>query len=111
MIQGYESIAFNTAPDSENQLDTWLGKTSQGRESLIEHAGSLSLTTENYKFILGGKGAKYNAYVDIELGNNPQDQLYDIINDPEEKNNLINTNTRLAEKMKTELLRTMRDEL
>ena len=100
----YDKIS---APDSENQLEAWLGKTSQGRESLIEYAGSLSLTTVNYKFILGGKGAKYNAFVDIELGNNPQDQLYDLINDPEEKTNLIETNTRLAEKMKEELLRTM----
>jgi arylsulfatase A-like enzyme len=77
-----------TAPDSENTLAAFLGDSPQGRNTLVEHAGSLALRQGKWKLIQGGKGAQRNANTDTELGNDPRDQLYDLESDLGETNNL-----------------------
>jgi arylsulfatase A-like enzyme len=65
-----------------------LGKSSTGRDHLVEHAGTLSLIKGQWKYIEPSKGPKVNRNVNIELGNDPQPQLYNLSNDLGEKHNL-----------------------
>ncbi len=74
--------------DSQNQLEAWLGNDLCGRDYVIGSAGSLTLLTREWKYIEPGKGRDYNALTNIELGNNPKDQLYDMITDRGEYDNV-----------------------
>lgn len=78
----------NSAKDSKANLNAWLGKDKIGREYIIEQAGALAIKKGEWKFIKSGKGAKFNSLVNIELGNDLEDQLYNLKTDPDEKNNL-----------------------
>lgn len=75
-------------PDSFDMLPTFTGKDKKGRKTVIEHAGTLGIIKGNWKYISPGNGARYDNAVDIELGNDPAPQLYDLRKDPAEKNNL-----------------------
>jgi len=83
-----QKIDSKDAPDSFNVLSALIGNSSSGRDHLIEHAGTLSLIKGNWKYIEPSGGAKIARYVNIELGNDPQPQLYNLKNDIGEKNNL-----------------------
>jgi len=78
----------NSAKDTKANLNAWLGKDQIGREYIIEQAGTLAIKKGDWKFIKSGKGAKFNSLVNIELGNDLEDQLYNLKTDPSEKNNL-----------------------
>jgi arylsulfatase A-like enzyme len=78
----------NSSKDSKANLNAWLGKDQIGREYIIEQAGTLAIKKGDWKFIKSGKGAKFNSLVNIELGNDLEDQLYNLKTDPDEKNNV-----------------------
>ncbi len=59
-----------TAPDSENVLPALLGQSKTGRETLVEHAGTLTLRQGSWKYIKNNQ------------------QLYDLATDPGETTNL-----------------------
>ncbi len=77
-----------TAPDSENVLPALLGESPRGRDTLVEHAGTLALRQGSWKWIEKGKGAKRSANTNTELGNDPEGQLYDLQNDLGETKNV-----------------------
>ncbi len=83
-----QKLPSDAAPDSFDVLGALLGKTTTGRDSLIEHAGTLSIIQGRWKYIAPSKGAKINRNVNIELGNDPQPQLYDLDNDLGERHNV-----------------------
>lgn len=78
------------APDSLDELDALLGKDKKGRSHLVEHAlnGTLSLVSGDWKYIEPHKGPPVLAHVNIETGNHPEPQLYNLVADPGEKRNL-----------------------
>ena len=77
------------APDSRNELDVWLGRErEQGREYIVEHAGTLSITVDDWKYIAPSNGAARNEQVNIELGNSREPQLYYLVDDMGEQHNL-----------------------
>ena len=78
----------NSAKDTKANLGAWLGKDKIGREYVIEQAGNLAVKKGDWKYIKNGKGAKFNALVNIELGNDVEEQLYNLKSDPNEKVNL-----------------------
>lgn len=78
----------NSAKDTKANLGAWLGNDKIGREYVIEQAGNLAVKKGDWKFIKNGKGAKFNALVNIELGNDAEEQLYNLKSDPNEKVNL-----------------------
>lgn len=84
----HQNFDSKSAFDSQNQLNAWLGLTQKGRPFIIEQAGTLSVVKDDWKYIKPSKGGKFNALVNIELGNDSEDQLYDLKNDISEKNNL-----------------------
>lgn len=82
------NIPAGAAPDSQDQLNTLLGKDKKGREYIVEQAGSLSISNGEWKYIAPGNGAAYSRSTNTELGNNKEPQLYNLKEDIGEKNNL-----------------------
>jgi arylsulfatase A-like enzyme len=88
------NLPENSAPDSENQLDTWLNRDGKGREFLVLQNVNNNLSIENgkWKLIAPGKGPAYGKETNTEFGNLNQDQLYDLEMDKGEKVNLAAQN-------------------
>lgn len=88
------------APDSFGELDTWLGESAEGREYVVvQSTGTLAIREGDWKHIVPSKAARYNANVDIELGHDTIPQLYNLRNDPGEKENLYTSQTELTGKL------------
>jgi arylsulfatase A-like enzyme len=85
-----QSIPENSAPDSFNSLESWLGKSDTDREYIIEQsiATALSVVRKEWKYISPSKGPKYNENTNIELGHDTVPQLYNLSNDIGEKINV-----------------------
>lgn len=75
--------------DGENHLPALLGESPTGRASLVEHAGGLAIRAGAWKYLPPRPGQKRSANTNVELGNDPQGQLFDLAKDPGEKANLI----------------------
>jgi arylsulfatase A-like enzyme len=76
------------APDSENLIQAFLGKSVKGRTSFVEQGGPLSVVKDGWKYISPSGGAPFMKDVGIESGNLPTAQLYHLTEDLGEKNNL-----------------------
>lgn len=78
-----ELIGSNaTAQDSKPMLDVLMGKSKEGRNSLVLEATSrTALRSGNWALIPPYKGAKLNKQVNIELGNDTEWQLYNLTDD------------------------------
>lgn len=100
-------IPEGAAPDSENHLSSWLDSKTKGRVSLVEQnvQNNLSITDGKWKYIPAADGPVYNKQTNTELGNNPkEDQLYDLVSDPGEKNNIAKENVELVKELRSKLL-------
>ena len=84
-----QEIPADAAPDSKNIWKTLTGATEKGRKYLIEQNvnNTLSVVTAQYKYIEPSNAPTYNKGTATELGNLPQEQLYDLKTDPTEKSN------------------------
>jgi arylsulfatase A-like enzyme len=89
-------ISAGEAPDSENILDALSGKSSKGRNVLVEQGGALSVTKDGWKYIEPHKGLKRNL-TGNELGNDSLPQLYNLKIDLGETNNVA---TQFPDKVK-----------
>lgn len=75
--------------DSENFIDVLLGKSDAGRDELIlEATGRTAFRQGDWVMIPPYKGPAVNRSVNIELGNSDEYLLYDLKEDPGQKNNL-----------------------
>lgn len=85
-----QAVPENTATDSNNSLDTWLGKSGKGRDYVIQQSLSrtLSIVAGNWKYITPSKAERYNPYTNIELGQDSIPQLYNLKDDAGERNNI-----------------------
>lgn len=94
------SVKAGDAPDSINLINALLGKSKKGREWLVEQASVVSVRSGEWKFIPASQGAKFDRYTNTELGNDSVDQLYNLSNDPGEKNNLAEKYPEKVKEMK-----------
>lgn len=78
--------------DSQKQLPAWLGNDSNGREYIVESAYTLSLLTKEWKYISPNNGRDYNSQTNIELGISTQEQLYNMVIDRGEYDNVAEEN-------------------
>lgn len=93
--------AKETSTDSKNLLNTFLGKSEKGRESLIiEATGKTALRKGNWLYIPAYEGKNFREEVGIEVGNLPYEQLYNLKEDKEQKNNLAESNPEKLKEMK-----------
>ncbi len=95
-----QKLANDDAPDSFNVIDALLGTAKKGRPYLIEQAGSLSVLQDNWKYIEPSKGRKYDPFTSIELGNDTQEQLYNLATDIGERINLAAQNPKKVQELK-----------
>jgi arylsulfatase A-like enzyme len=92
-------LAPPDAPDSHNVLQALLGKSSTGRDHLVEHAGTLALVRGDWKYIQPSKGQKISKNTNTELGNDPAPQLYNLKADPGELHNVAADHTDVVSEM------------
>lgn len=87
--------------DSQNHLDVLLGKSDQGRESLIVEANTkTALRKGDWIMIPPYKGPAVAKEVNIELGNSSDYQLYNLKEDHSQLHNLAETNPEKLQEMK-----------
>lgn len=79
-------------PDSQELLDVFLGKSTEGRKELILEASTrTALRQGDWVMIPPYKGPAINTQVNIELGNSDQFQLYHLTEDLGQQQNLVGT--------------------
>jgi len=98
-------------PDSQNHIDVLTGKTSVGREWVVEQQmrSKLSIVKDGWKLIEHGDGPKIQVNTNTETGNDPSYQLYNIRTDPGEKNNIATKEERKVKEL-TDLLNSIRNQ-
>lgn len=90
----------DTATDSQQLLDVFLGKSEEGREELVLEATSRTAFRKgDWVLIPPYKGAAVAAYVNIELGNDANWQLYNLKEDISQQNNLAEENKEKLQEM------------
>jgi arylsulfatase A-like enzyme len=90
-------------PDSKELLDVFMGKSQDGRDELVLEATSrTALRKGDWIMIPPYKGPAKNNQVNIELGNSPDFQLYNLESDLGQQENLAEENPKkLKEMVKT----------
>ena len=90
-----------TGMDSENLMDVFMGKSHEGREAVIVEASTkTALRAGDWAMIPPYTGPAVQNQVNIELGNSPEYQLYNLKIDPGQRNNLSKSNPEKLEEMK-----------
>lgn len=95
-----QQVPADAAPDSFNVLPALLGQSKKARDHVVEHARALSLIVGDWKAIQPKDGPQRVA--GNETGNQLKPQLFNIAEDPGEKNDLA---PRYPEKTKEMLAR------
>ncbi|NDV82532.1 arylsulfatase [Bacteroides sp. 51] len=87
------------APDSQEQLNTLLGKDERGREYVIQQNlnNTLALIKGSWKYIEPSDAPQIEYWTKMELGNEPRAQLYDLSVDPSETNNVAKEHPHVVE--------------
>ncbi|WP_106827939.1 sulfatase family protein [Parabacteroides pacaensis] len=104
------ALPDGAAPDSFNELDTWLGRTTKGRDYVIEQAANktLSVISGKWKYIEPNDGPAMVPWgPKIETGYNKEPQLYDMSTDRNERRNLASENPEKVKELQ-EVLKTVR---
>jgi arylsulfatase A-like enzyme len=98
-------VNSNEAADSENQLNTWLGKTKKGRSWMLEESYTLSLRKNNWKFIAPVEGTvpAWFANKKVESGLSKTVQLYNLSKDPAEQKNVADQYPALVKEFQAKL--------
>lgn len=112
-VDFYKSIAklinakveTDAAIDSEDHLNTWLGKTQKGRVWMLEESYTLSLRKNNWKFIatVEGKVPDWFANKKVESGLSKTVQLFNLSKDPAEQQNVAKQYRALVKEFQDQL--------
>ncbi|WP_297093834.1 arylsulfatase [uncultured Draconibacterium sp.] len=82
-----------SSTDSQDLLDVLTGTSTKGREELVLEASTrTAFRKENWLMIPPYNGPAVAAHVNIELGNSPELQLYDLSSDLGQQKNLAKDN-------------------
>ena len=98
-------MQFGDAPDSEDHLDAWLGKTQRGRNLMLEEAFTQGLRMGDWKYIspLPGTTPDWLKNKQIESGLSNKSQLYNLKNDIAERDNVALKNPQILQAMEMKL--------
>lgn len=92
--------------DGQDLSKVLLGTATKGRDNLILEASSRTAFREgDWAFIPEYKGAALAKEVNIELGNLGENGLFNLKNDPSQKNNLAKTELKKLEEMKANFIK------
>lgn len=100
-----EQVQPGNAPDSEELLDAWLGKTEKGRDVMLEESYTLGLRMDNWKYIdpQSGTTPDWLKNKKIESGLTQEVQLYNLKEDVGETKNVASENPNIIRQMKEKL--------
>jgi arylsulfatase A-like enzyme len=104
-----QRLENSEAPDSFDVLSALLGKSRQGREHIVEHAGGLALRVGGWKYLEPRQGPKRSATTNTELSNDSEPQLYDLSQDPGETQNLASQYPKRVKSMEALLQKIRQD--
>lgn len=98
-------VPVGAAPDSQNQLSSWLNKGGKGRECLVVQnaQNTLSIIMDRWKFIPSAPGNAIHPETKTELGNLDVDQLYNLSKDGGEKVNVAPQNPQVVNKLRSKI--------
>ncbi|QCW99522.1 arylsulfatase [Aggregatimonas sangjinii] len=101
-----QKLEKKDAPDSEEHLNAWLGKTSEGRKVLLEEAYTFGLRMGDYKYIMPKKSNEVpewlvNKFVDPGFSTLPL--LFNLKNDRSEEHNIAAQHPKIVEQMQQQL--------
>lgn len=91
------------AKDSKNMLAQFLGESNEHRPwvSELNHTRTVSVRTNDWKYLpASGKTPKVNWGPDIENGNQPEEQLFNMLTDSGETTNVAAENPEILAKMR-----------
>ncbi|MEP7321675.1 MAG: arylsulfatase [Saprospiraceae bacterium] len=103
-MASFASLVHSACPknDSQNFLPSLLGTSPKGRTQLVvEASGKLAYRENQYSMIPPYTGPAISEFTNIELGNSPEYQLYDLTTDPGQIHNLAKEQLNTLEKMKS----------
>ena len=98
-----QDVGPGQAPDSEPLLGALLGDAQQGRTHLVEQGRRLSLRAGDWKYVQPGNGPAVNRSTNTELGVAKRGLLFDLSQDPGEKNNLMGQHPEVAQRLAEQL--------
>jgi len=89
-LAGVKQMDPQAAPDSENLLDALLGKSQQGRKTMLEESFTMAVRDGDWKYIepASKKTPDWLANKDVETGLQKVPQLYNLKEDPREEHNV-----------------------
>lgn len=102
LLSSLASFAGSTAgaDDSQNLLDTFLGKSQKGRDAFVLEAYTkTALRAGDWAMIPPYPGPEIEKNVQIEMGNSPDYQLYHLKDDPGQQNNLAKSQPQKLEEL------------
>ena len=100
-----QQVEEGDAPDSEELLDAWLGKSKKGRELMLEEAFTFGLRMGDWKYVSPQQGTTpdWLKNKDVETGLSEQEKLYNLKNDIGEKNNIAGQHPEIVKEMREKL--------
>ncbi len=111
-----QALANEDCVDSQNVLGALLGQPgAKGRDHLVQQdngtSGTYGLRAGNWKLHRYDKKSARNVVVEQELANTkvPQFQLFNLADDPEEKNNVLATHPDVAKALQAQLAKIIQD--
>lgn len=102
-----QKVQHGDAPDSEDHLNAWLGKTEKGRDVMLEEAYTFGLRLDNWKYIepVSQKSPDWLKNKKVESGLTNNIQLYNLTNDVGEKKNVASEYPDVVKKMQGKLMK------
>ncbi|MGV8094718.1 MAG: arylsulfatase [Mangrovibacterium sp.] len=100
-----QKVLPGEAPDSEDRLDAWLGRSEKGRSILLERANTFALRMGNWKYIapVSGGTPAWMTEKGVESGLSDEAQLYNLKEDIGETRNLAGEYPAIAREMAKKL--------
>ncbi|MCR8668926.1 arylsulfatase [Aestuariibaculum sp. M13] len=106
-------IPISASIDSRNYLDTWLGKSTKGREFLLEEGYTYGLRMGNWKYI-APKDKPTPNWMErkfVDPGFRKEVQLYNLKEDPTESENVCNKHPEIVRLMSKKLLEILENKI
>ena len=105
-----QPLPKGAAPDSQEHLNTLLGKDDANREYIVQQNlnNTLAIVKGQWKYIEPSDAPAIEYWTRMELGNDRQPQLYDLSSDPSEKTNVSKQHPDIVKEL-SELLESVKE--
>ncbi|MFD2725174.1 sulfatase family protein [Hyunsoonleella rubra] len=100
-----QKIEKGEAVDSQNFVESWLGKSDKGRKYLLEESYTFGFRMDNWKYIKPKDKPVPNWIVQkfVDPGFRPEPQLFNLDEDPSEAKNIASEHPEIVAKMEAKL--------